>query len=147
MTPTPLHICPVGREEPLACDEYGRYALQCWTEYQLVSDEELVLPRGLGQALARGAAGEHQVLVNFGDYVGELVVGGCRLTVSTAKMDADAFDALLREITARCASLPFDYQSPTLIPYERTALDEHDLLYHAFVYLRWAISAASPSLL
>ena len=58
---------------------------------------------------------------------------------------ARASTRLLREITARCASLPFDYQSPTLIPYERTALDERDLLYHAFVYLRWACGGPPPA--
>ena len=87
------------------------------------------------------------MLVNFDDYVGTLELGGSTISVRTSKLDADGFDALLREITARCATLPFDYQSPTLIPYERTALDERDLLYHAFTYLRWAIDDASPSLL
>jgi len=147
MTASALTVWPFGGAAPLACDARGSYALQCWTDYVLISASALTLPRNLGKALPVGESGEHQVLVNFGDYVGELEVGGRALSVSTPKMDAEGFDALLRDITARCASLPFDYQSPTRIPYERTALDERDLLYHAFIYLRWALGAASPSLL
>jgi hypothetical protein len=140
-------VWALDASEPLACDEHGCYDIACWCDYVIVSTEELTLPRGVGQRLPKRESGEHQLLVNFDDYVGELDLGTCRLHVRTSKLDADGFDALLREITARCATLPFDYQSPTLIPYERTALDERDLLYHAFTYLRWAIESASPSLL
>ena len=142
-----LAIWSLDGSNAVACDEAGCYALDCWTDYLLVSEQELEVPVRLGKALPRLASGEHQALVNFGDYVGEISLAGTRLSVSTAKLDAEGFDRLLRDITARCASLPFDYQSPTLIPYERAALDEQDLLYHAFVYLRWAMWHASPTLL
>ena len=142
-----LAIWSLDGSSAVACDEAGCYALDCWTDYLLVSEQELEVPVRLGKALPRLASGEHQALVNFGDYVGEISLAGTRLSVSTAKLDAEGFDRLLRDITARCASLPFDYQSPTLIPYERAALDEQDLLYHAFVYLRWAMWHASPTLL
>ena len=141
-----LAIWPLEGSHVVACDESGSYALDCWTDYLLVSTEQLELPANLGKTLPRRESGEHQALVNFADYVGELNIGGSRLRVSTPKLDAEGFDALLRDITARCASLPFDFRSPTFIPYERAALDERDLLYHAFVYLRWAMWWAKPNL-
>ena len=141
-----LAIWPLEGSHVVACDESGSYALDCWTDYLLVSTEQLELPANLGKTLPRRESGEHQALVNFADYVGELNIGGSRLRVIQPKLDAEGFDALLRDITARCASLPFDFRSPTFIPYERAALDERDLLYHAFVYLRWAMWWAKPNL-
>jgi hypothetical protein len=68
------------------------------------------------------------------------------LSITSKKLDADGFDQLLQDISRHCAALPFDFNSPTFIPYEREQLDEPDLLYHAFVYLRWALWSARPSL-
>jgi hypothetical protein len=106
----------------------------------------LELPDGLARRLSQPEDAEQRYLVNFGDYIGRMSLPGMELLVTSNKLNADGFDRLLQDISGHCAALPFDFNSPTFIPYERECLDEPDLLYHAFVYLRWALWSASPSL-
>jgi len=128
-------------------DEQGRLPLRCWTTYVLEADVEVSLPRGLrAEALPRGGDEPYRYRVDFGDYVGRLTVDGTELMVRSAKLDDEGFDDLLAQITSRIAELPFDFSTPTFTPFALEALAGRDLLYHAFLYLRWALWHAAPSL-
>ncbi|HZJ02414.1 MAG TPA: DUF2357 domain-containing protein [Thermoleophilia bacterium] len=85
-------------------------------------------------------------LINFGDYVGQARLGDAEVLVLSAKLDPDGFDRLLQEVTSRIADLPFDYQTPTFVPFDRTSIEERDFAYHALLYLRWAMWTESPGL-
>ncbi len=125
----------------------GRLRLECWQTYVLEIEREVVLPGALRPEPLPHRAGEpFRWRINFGDYVGRLVLDGTDILISSKKLDEDGFDALLRSITNRVAELPFDYGTPTFVPFAREAIDGRDLLYHAFLYLRWAFSYATPSL-
>jgi predicted component of viral defense system (DUF524 family) len=106
----------------------------------------LELPRGLARRTSQPDDAEQQFLVNFGDYTGLLCVANSEFLIESTKLDAKRFDQLLQEITNYCSTLPFDFNSPAFVPYERGALDDRDLLYHAYVYLRWAARTATPTL-
>ena len=71
---------PVGGSSHSPASRRGALSrCDCWTDYVLVSDEALVLPRGLGRALpSQASRASTSALVNFGDYVGDLELGGAR---------------------------------------------------------------------
>lgn len=131
---------------PVQPDDDDFFEVSCWTDYVVTSIGPLRLPYGLARRLSQPQDEEQRYLVNFGDYIGRMSLPGLNLLVTSNKLDSDGFDRLLQDISSHCAALPFDFNSPTFIPYERESLDEPDLLYHAFVYLRWALWSASPSL-
>lgn len=88
--------------------------------------------------------GDHARL-RFGNTVGTFNLGALgRLEVVNGKWDQSAFDVLLNELTVRAAALPFAAGAGAALPYERTVLDEPDLAWHAFVYLRHVLSDAAP---
>jgi uncharacterized protein len=132
--------------EPLVPSTEGLVDVECWRDYLLTADEAVELPRGLGRQLSQPDEEVQRYIVNFGDYVGRLRLPGLELLIQSPKLDSAGFDALLREITGRCSNLPFDFNSPTFIPYERQAFSNPDLLYHAFAYLRWAMWFSQPTL-
>jgi hypothetical protein len=122
-----------------------RIVLDCWTEYVIEAAERPALPEG---CLKRELPGDGcwRGLVNFGDYIGLLWLGDQLLEIRSGKLDSDGFDALLQQITDRVSNLPFDINSPSFVPFAREDLNERDRLYHALVYLRWAMWFARPSL-
>lgn len=125
--------------------EGGRIVLDCWSEYVIEADCRPALPEG---CLKRELPGDDywRGLVNFGDYIGLLWLGDQLLEVRSAKLDSDGFESLLRQITDRVSNLPFDINSPSFVPFAREELNERDRLYHALVYLRWAMWFSHPAL-
>jgi len=132
--------------QPVQPNRDDLYEISCWTDYVLASNGPLTLPNGLGRRLSQPEDDHQRYLVNFGDYIGRMSLPGMELLIRSSKLDAEGFDQLLQDISSHCSALPFDFNSPTFIPYERESLNEPDLLYHAFVYLRWALWSARPSL-
>lgn len=131
---------------PISRLDDGRYHLECWRDYVVGSSGPLKLPSGLARCTSQPEEAEQRYLVNFGDYTGLLRLADCELLVGSSKLDVKGFDQLLQEITNYCSTLPFDFNSPAFIPYERGALGDRDVLYHAYVYLRWAARTATPTL-
>ncbi len=127
--------------------EDGRLHLECWVPYVFETEAQIALPGALHpEPLPRGDDEPFRCRVNFGDYVGRLVLDDADILVSSKKLDEEGFDSLLRSITNRVAELPFDFSTPTFVPFAREALCGRNLLYHAFLYLRWAFLYAAPSL-
>jgi uncharacterized protein len=132
--------------DPVEPNADGLHEITCWSDYVLTSSVPLDLPQGFARQLSQPDDEVQRYLVNFGDYIGRMSLPGVELLITSSKLDAEGFDRLLQDISCHCAALPFDFNSPSFVPYERESLTEPDLLYHAFVYLRWALWSARPSL-
>ena len=122
------------------------YELDCWASYLFVSTEPLDLPALVASQRPGAASDQYEYDVNFQDFIGVRHVGGEVVRVASPKLDDQGFDRLLADITASVANLPFDFQVPTFVPHERASVQNEDVLYHAFAYLRWAMFEAKPSL-
>ena len=81
------------------------------------------------------------LILDFGNAVGFFDVPGLgRIEVVSGKWDRAAFDKMLSELTEIASALPFSAGSTAALPYDRSIAANEDLLYHMFVYLRWALS-------
>ena len=107
---------------PVEPNEDGLYEIRCWTDYVLASSEPIDLPQGLGRLLSQPEDAVQRYIVNFGDYVGRMSLPGMELLITSSKLDAEGFDRLLQDVSGHCAALPFDFNSPTFVPYERESL-------------------------
>lgn len=82
----------------------------------------------------------------FNNFVGWAWVGGELLKVRTPKLSEKEFDAMLNQITEVYASLPFAFNTPSFLPFERIAPGGEEILYHAFMYLRYLVLDSEPCL-
>jgi len=132
-----------GDVEP---DADGTYHLRCWHSYRLHCSEDPRLPSSAGSCFQPSDGSEWIAEANFGDFIGTLPILRRTFSISSRKMDEAGFSGLLEEVTRRAAALPFTSRAPTLLPFEPASLSEPTILYHAFVYLRWALTRARPTL-
>jgi predicted component of viral defense system (DUF524 family) len=80
---------------------------------------------------------DHGLLqVDFGNAVGRFRLGDGAIEVVSGKWTAAHFDRMLDDLTAIAAGLPFSAGRGGALPYHRTQVAQHDVMYHAFVYLR-----------
>jgi len=121
------------------------YWLDCWRTYLLESDEPLTFPPGFATEIPPFDEPPYHYQVNFGDYVGRFNLAGSEFRVTSKKLDEAGFECLLQDISNRVAELPFDFNSPTFVPFDREATWAKDLIYHALLYLRWARWFARPT--
>ncbi|MCK6533076.1 MAG: restriction endonuclease-like protein [Polyangiaceae bacterium] len=85
------------------------------------------------------------LLLNFRNVVGRFNLPYLGpLEVASGKWTDADFDHLLADVTEIAAALPFSSRVGGGLPYERTALPEQQVPYHAFVYLRYILSDAAP---
>ncbi len=81
------------------------------------------------------------LLLTFGNAVGRFDGGPLGpLRVRSGKWTDAEFNRMLEKITKRAAALPFTASAASALPYLRDAEGVEDVLYHAFVYLRHAVS-------
>lgn len=92
-------------------------------------------PTALRGALAVLQGGAEGVL-QFGNYIGETVLGGRRLVVRSTRLTANGVQQMLDDVTQQLASLPFTASTPTAAPYARARTMAPDALYHAYAFLR-----------
>lgn len=86
------------------------------------------------------------LLVRFGNAIGYFDVPHLgRLEVVSGKWDQTHFDQMLADIMAEASALPFFAGSGGALPYDRSVAARQDVLYHAFVYLRYILSDHAPS--
>lgn len=87
---------------------------------------------------------KHMLLVNFGNAVGWFRVPGIGLLeVISGKWERRHFDQMLVELSIWAAALPFSIEGGS-IGSERSAGNELNVFYHAFVYLRSVLSDYVP---
>lgn len=86
--------------------------------------------------------------VQFTNEVGLFAVPGLAApvleVVSGKWKDAD-YEAMLGEICARIAALPFTAGTGAQLPYDRSLAADPRVLYHAYIYLRHVLSDSAPS--
>ncbi|HTP24678.1 MAG TPA: DUF2357 domain-containing protein, partial [Anaeromyxobacteraceae bacterium] len=86
------------------------------------------------------------VLLAFRSAVGKYTLPGFgEIELVSCKWNADHFDNMLRDLTDVAAALPFSRRVGSGLPYERVCLPELSVPYHAFVYLRYALSEFAPA--
>ncbi len=79
--------------------------------------------------------------LDFGNAVGIFPLGRLgTIEVESRKWSRAHFDTMLAELTAVAAGLPFAAGSQGAMPYDRSLAHQEEILYHAFVYLRFALS-------
>ncbi len=101
--------------------------------------DELIHP-----AATRIKDGVYELL--FNNFVGWSRLNGELMKVVTPKLRASDFDAMLHQITEVYTSLPFAFNTPSFLPFERIAPGGEDILYHAFMYLRYIALNAEANL-
>ena len=62
----------------------------------------------------------------------------------TGKLGTDQFDAMLRELTESATTLPFSAGEAAAGRYSVSTAPRDEVLYHAFVYLRYILSDRAP---
>lgn len=129
--------------EPLFQD--GRYILRGEIEWLLEGDPSEVFQVQQKLGAFADSLSEGLLILNFGNAVGQFTVPLVgRLNVISGKWGDQDFDRMLMDITEMAAGLPFASRLTGAIPYERSALTEDIVLYHAFVYLRYSMSPDAP---
>ena len=133
------------RPELIPCENQV-YSLDCWKTYFFESDEPLVFPSRLASERPPFDEPPYNYQINFEDYIGRFRLAGMEFQVTSSKLSVEGFEQILHEISARVADLPFDFNTPTFIPFEREETWGDDLIYHALLYLKWACWFARPTL-
>ena len=138
---------PRARRGPFCPSERdGHLVLQGEVEW-LVEGPEAVIEQMAMQL--RGPCeriGSNLAALSFGNAVGFFDVPGYGLVevVSSKWSDAD-FDRMLEELTGIATALPFAGYDSGVLPYDRNVLNDRDVPYHAFTYLRRVLSDAPRS--
>lgn len=145
-TPAPVAIKPWRFGDPPTFRD-GRWRLHSERRWVLegprdkLADIEQVLPTRtwtrVGDAL----------VLNLVNSVGRLAIPhvGAPVELRTGKLGENDFQALLADLTRVATSLPFAAGDPASSPYARGPAPRDDVLYHAFVYLRYILSDDAPA--
>ena len=90
-------------------------------------------------------AGDHALILNLVNSVGVLKLPHLgEVELVTGKFDTDQFDAMLRELTDSATTLPFSAGEAAAGHYSVSTAPRDEILYHAFVYLRYILSDKAP---
>ncbi len=90
-------------------------------------------------------AGDHTLILNLVNSVGILNLPHLgEVDLVTGKFDTDQFDAMLRELTESATTLPFSAGEAAAGRYSVSTAPRDEVLYHAFVYLRYILSDRAP---
>lgn len=83
-------------------------------------------------------------LLHFGNFIGESVLGGRRLLVTSNRLLPDELDAMSDDVVSALHSLPFHFDTPATLPYARDVLAADDVLYQGYAFLRHALEGIGP---
>ena len=144
-TASRVSIHRYGSQEPVSRTNRG---------YRLQSEQKWVV-EGDDQALTQIAnqlpsanwtrAGAHALILNLINSVGILQLSHLgEVELVTGKFDTDQFDAMLRELTEAATTLPFSAGEAAAGRYSVSTAPRDEILYHAFVYLRYILSDRAP---
>ena len=121
---------------------------RCGDAFVLEAEEHLVLegPKAEIDEIAKtlGSIAERfrddLLALEFGNAVGVFNLPGLgRVEVHSGKWGPDHFRQMLSDLSIVASALPFRGTATAALPFDRSVLAETDVLYHAFVYLRYAI--------
>ena len=135
-------------EQPMEIGADGMPELWEWTTYILMVEGYDVdnIP-GLSTVITQ-AQEERPALaeVSFNNYIGATRIYGKKFRVRSKKIDLPTFNRMLAEVSSEVANLPFDFNTPTFLPFVPAGATTADILYQQFAYLRHVILYDSPSL-
>jgi predicted component of viral defense system (DUF524 family) len=118
--------------------------LQGEVQWYLEGPEELVQQAVSALAGVCERITAEVLLVNFGNSVGWFRVPGLGLLeVISGKWERGHFDSMLLDLSVWASALPFSIGGGS-VGVEWNAVDQQTVLYHAFVYLRSALSEHIP---
>ena len=93
----------------------------------------------------RTRAGTHALILNLVNSVGVLELPHLgEVELVTGKFTTHQFDAMLRDLTESATTLPFSAGEPAAGRYSVSTAPRDEILYHAFVYLRYILSDRAP---
>lgn len=142
----PIAIMPWRSGEPPRFQD-GRWRLQSESRWilegpgELLADIKAVLPTGVWTEVGRGA-----LVLDLVNSVGvlELPHVGHPVELYTGKLREEDFEALLGDLTDVATSLPFAAGDPGAARFARGPAPRDEVLYHAFVYLRYVLLDRAP---
>ena len=106
-----------------------------------LAEIEAVLPPSTWSRAGGGA-----LVLNLVNSVGILDLPHVgRVELYSGKLGTKDFETLLADLTALATSLPFSARNPGSAQYDSGAAPPDQVLYHAFVYLRYILSEESPA--
>ena len=145
----------VGRTSRVTVHAYGSgKPVETDRGYRLQSERPWVV-EGPDQALRQIAdqlpsanwrwAGSKALILNLVNSVGVLNLPHLgEVELVTRKFDTHQFNAMLRDLTQAATTLPFSAGEPAAGRYSVSTALHDDILYHAFVYLRYILSDRAP---
>ena len=142
---SPVSVRPYGKGEPAPRTVRG-YRLQSertWViegPHQHLTEIADELPKS-----TRTWAGDSALILTLVNSVGTLELphlGTVRLV--TGKFSDNEFDAMLRDLTEAATTLPFSAATTAAGRYALSTAPRDEVLYHAFVYLRYILSDKAP---
>jgi hypothetical protein len=129
--------------EPLSGGDHYRLQGELLWLLEGERDEIAVAEAALGRLSTHLTA--ELLEINFGNTVGFVRVPGLLpVEIVSGKWDRAHFDQMLAELTLTASALPFTALGSGALPYDRSAAEMEEVLYHAFVYLRHVLSDAAP---
>ncbi len=143
---TRLRIEPRREKDPPARVESGKVVLEGELPWLLRGPADAIADAERALAGFAERLDQELLAVRFGNAVGrfrwgDARSGGATFEVVSGKWTAADFDAMLADLAAKVAGLPFKAGVSGALPYERGAAAREQILYHAFVYLRHATLA------
>ena len=146
----------VGRTSRVTIHAYdsGEPAKEADRRYRLQTERKWVV-EGDDHALTqianqlpsanRTRVGTNALILNLVNSVGVLNLPHLgEVELVTGKFGPDQFDAMLRELTESATTLPFSAGEAAAGRYSVTTAPRDEVLYHAFVYLRYILSDRAP---
>lgn len=83
-------------------------------------------------------------LLRFGNFVGESTLGGRRLLVTSNRLEPAEVEHMLDEVVAALHSLPFSFETPTRLAYERDVAAWEDVDYQAYAFVAHSLRGIGP---
>ena len=144
-----------GRSSRVTVHAYGSGKPEETDRGYLLQSERRWVVEGDDQALTAIAnqlpsanwtrAGAHTLILNLVNSVGVLNLPHLgKVELVTGKFDTHQFDAMLRDLTQAATTLPFSAGEAAAGRYSVSTAPHDEVLYHAFVYLRYILSDRAP---
>ena len=140
-----VSVRPYGKGEPPVRTKRG-YRLQSERKWVVEGDHQALaqIANDL-QESTRTWAGDSALILNLVNSVGTLDLPHLgTVELVTGKFSDHEFDAMLRDLTEAATTLPFSAGETGAGRYEVSTAPRDEVLYHAFVYLRYILSDRAP---
>ncbi len=139
-------VHPHGHAEPAEETDRG-YRLQSERKWVVEGDDQVLsqIANELPRANRTWVGQRRALILNLINSVGILQLPHLgEIELVTGKFDTDQFDAMLRDLTESATTFPFSAGEAAAGRYSVSTVLRDEVLYHAFVYLRYILSDRAP---